>query len=648
MALTINTNIASLNAQKNLSKTQNALNKSIGRLSSGLRINSAKDDAAGMAISNRFTAQIRGLDQAVRNANDGISLLQTSEGAMQETTSILQRMRELAVQASNDTNSTSDRASLQGEMDQLYAEIDRIAGSTKFNGISLVDGSGGAMSFQIGSDSGQSISVTLKSIKTKDLNLNGYSKLGDLNSGRIGDLMSGPAATGLSINGFAIGEAATTTSTVSTAKDGATAINLQTGKTGVTAVAYNTYKGAGKVSGIVSGLQIGTTTDNMATIAASGSMTELVSNINRDAPGVTATLGSDGSITLSNDTGEDIVVGGDPTNSGLTGGLLGANATYKGYISLTDDANEAIAITSTPGGTATNVNLWGFNVSTGSTSVTSQAVSSNPMAAGDLAINGVSVGASTGSSAGDKAAAINLVKLSSGVTASATTQVKYTVNMANIATAGADALSINGSQVDLSGPASTMDRVISQINLLGGGVVASADTGGQLVLTASSGLDISIGGTSASDILGAAATNVTHGTISLVSDTGADVKISGNNEAVAGFTEQGGSSEAVGSGLSIMTMQNANNAIDRIDDAIDKVSENRAELGAVQNRLDSTISNLQNASENFSAANGRLMDADFAKETADMSKQQILMQAGVAMLAQAKQLPQQVLQLLQA
>ena len=645
MALTINTNIASLNAQKNLSKTQNALNKSIGRLSSGLRINGAKDDAAGMAISNRFTTQIRGLDQAVRNANDGISLLQTSEGAMQETTSILQRMRELAVQASNDTNSTSDRASLQGEMDQLYSEIDRIAGSTKFNGISLVDGSGGAVSFQIGSDSGQSISVTLKSIKTKDLNLNGYSKLGDLNSGRVGDL-GGPTATGLSINGFAIGEAATTTSTVSTAKDGAKAINQQTGKTGVTAVAYNTYKGAGKVSGIVSGLQIGTTTGNMATIAASGSMTELVSNINRDAPGVTATLAGDGSITLSNDTGEDIVVGGVTENSGLTGDTAGT--VYKGYISLADDANEAIAITSTPGGTAANVNLWGFNVSTGSTNITSQAVSSNSMAAGDLAINGVSVGASTGSSAGDKAAAINLIKLSSGVTASATTQVKYTVNMANVTGAGATGLSINGSLVNLTGPATTMDRVISQINLLGGGVVASADTGGQLVLTASSGLDITIAGASASGIMGNAATNVTHGTISLVSDTGADVKISGNNEAVAGFVEQGGSSEAVGSGLSVMTMANANNAIDRIDNAINQVSENRAELGAVQNRLDSTISNLQNASENFSAANGRLMDADFAKETADMSKQQILMQAGVAMLAQAKQLPQQVLQLLQA
>ena len=641
MALTINTNIASLNAQKNLSKTQNALNKSIGRLSSGLRINSAKDDAAGMAISNRFTTQIRGLDQAVRNANDGISLLQTSEGAMQETTSILQRMRELAVQASNDTNSPSDRASLQGEMDQLYSEIDRIAGSTKFNGINLVDGSGGAVNFQIGSDSGQSISVTLKSIKTKDLNLNGYSKLGDLNSGRVG-MLGGASATGLSINGTGIASAAT-----STAKAAATAINLATGTTGVTAVAYNTYKGAGKVSGIVTGLLIGTTAANMATIAASGSMTELVSNINRDAPGVTATLAGDGSITLSNDTGENIVVGGDPTSSGLTGG------TYRGYISLTDDANEAIAITSTSGGTAANVNLWGFNVSTGSTNITSQAVSSNSMAAGDLAINGVSVGASTGSSAGDKAAAINLIKLSSGVTASATTQVKYTVNMANVTGAGASGLSINGSSVNLTG-ATAMDGVIFQINRLGGGVVASADTGGQLVLTASSGLDITIAGASASGIMGAAATNVTHGTISLVSDTGADIKIagsassSGTSALAAGFVEQGGSSEAVGSGLSVMTMANANNAIDRIDNAINQVSENRAELGAVQNRLDSTISNLQNASENFSAANGRLMDADFAKETADMSKQQILMQAGVAMLAQAKQLPQQVLQLLQA
>ena len=993
MSLTIQTNIASLNAQKNLSKTQNALNKSIERLSSGLRINSAKDDAAGMAISNRFTSQTRGFGLAARNANDAISLLQTSEGAMQEVISILQRMRELAVQASNDTYSALDRASLQGEMDQLYAEVDRIAGSTQFNGINLTDGLKDPLSFQIGSDSGQTISVKLKSIKPGNLNLNGYSKLGELNSGRIGAL-GGPAAAGLSINGIAIGAAATT----STAKDGAAAINLQTGKTGVTAVANNKYKGAGNASGIVNGLMV-----NGHNVGACGNMTELVNNINLGVAGVTATLNMDGSLSLSNETGEDIIIGGSTTNSGLMAG------TFKGYISLTDDANEAISIAPTPGGTVNNLNLWGFNTSTGSTSVTGGPVGTDKLAVGDLSINGVSVGASATASASDKAAAINMVRAETGVTASAKTEIKYMVNLTgadgtiiigqavssnalgindltingfsigaseasasytgatessayakaaainlktgltdvtatastetigytvnqayiiqgkltsvtgqavssnalgindltingfsigpseasaiftgatessayakatainlktgltdvtatastetigytvntttvntgagvtalringtaitiatgmtiaqvetaidnvatttgvvasivdeklvlrsagldiniggenaddilgatatnitrgtislvsdvgenikiagnnvasagftahdgdpvlsingttvvglvnttdmqgvldainlktvttgvtaedvngklvltsdsglDIAIGGADAAAIlgttatnvtrgtitlvsdveieidgdneayagfteyekfriNGSFVDLS-EATSMDMVVSKINLEVKGVVASADKGGQLVLTSDTGMDIAITGTSKSSILGAAATYVTHGTILLVSDTGADVKIAGNNEASAGFTEQGGSSEAVGSGLSVMTLGNANNAIDRIDDAIDQVSENRSELGAVLNRLDSTIFNLQNSSENFSAANGRLLDADYAKETAEMAKSQILMQAGVGMMAQAKQLPNMVLQLLQ-
>ncbi|MFZ3046577.1 MAG: flagellin [Desulfatirhabdiaceae bacterium] len=624
MALTINTNIASLNAQKNLSRTQNALNKSIGRLSSGLRINSAKDDAAGMAISNRFTTQIRGFDQAVRNANDGISLLQTSEGAMQEATSILQRMRELAVQASNDTNSASDRASLQGEMDQLFAEVDRIAGSTQFNGINLVDGSGGALSFQIGSDSGQSISVELKSIRTRDLNLNGYSKLGELNSGRVSAAM----ATGLAINGTTIAAGGTD------ATSGATAINLKTGTTGVTATAYNIFKGAGGASGITTG----TLTINGDVVAGSGSMEELVENINRDVAGVTATLNKDGSLTLSNDTGADIIIA-NIANTGLTAD------TFKGYISLSDENNEAISITADTGAlplaTATQVNSWGLNISTGSTSVTGGDVSAAALAAGDLEINGVSVGKSTGSSAGDKAVAINGVSAQTGVTASARTEDTYTLNFGSIP-AAASSVTINGAQVDLSA-VTNLDDVVTAINALGSGVVASANEDGELVLTSESGLDI-VTTEDTSTFIGA---HTTKGTILLTSTTGVDIKIGGNAEAKAGFVEQGGSSEAIGAGLSVMTLQNANNAIERIDEAIDRVSENRAELGAVQNRLDSTISNLQNASENFSAANGRLMDADFAKETADMGKQQILMQAGVAMLAQAKQLPQQVLQLLQ-
>ncbi len=165
MALTINTNVASLNAQRNLSNSQGALNKSMQRLSSGLRINSAKDDAAGLAISDRMTSQIRGLNQAARNANDGISLAQTAEGALQETTNILQRMRELAVQSANDTNTDADRASLDAEFAQLVSEIDRIADTTSFNGKVLLSGgfsaAANAAVFQVGANAGQTISVNI-------------------------------------------------------------------------------------------------------------------------------------------------------------------------------------------------------------------------------------------------------------------------------------------------------------------------------------------------------------------------------------------------------------------------------------------------------------------------------------------------------
>jgi flagellin len=164
MTMTINTNMASLNAQRNLSKTQGLLDVSMQRLSSGLRINGAKDDAAGLAISTRFTAQIKGLNQSVRNANDGISLLQTAEGAMQETTNLLQRMREIAVQASNDTYSDDDRTSMQNECAALGDEIDRIASDTKFNNIQLLDGTSDDLTLQVGADSGQTISIALSGI----------------------------------------------------------------------------------------------------------------------------------------------------------------------------------------------------------------------------------------------------------------------------------------------------------------------------------------------------------------------------------------------------------------------------------------------------------------------------------------------------
>ncbi len=175
MAIVVNSNIGSLNAQRNLNSSQNALNTSMRRLSSGLRINSAKDDAAGLAISDRMTSQIRGLNQAVRNANDGISMAQTAEGALQETTNLLQRMREIAVQAANDTNTDEDRLSLDAEFQQLTAEIDRIAGQTQFNNKPLLDGSASAK-FHIGANQGQTISIGIGNMNTATIGATGNVK----------------------------------------------------------------------------------------------------------------------------------------------------------------------------------------------------------------------------------------------------------------------------------------------------------------------------------------------------------------------------------------------------------------------------------------------------------------------------------------
>lgn len=641
MALTINTNLTALNAQRNLNNTQSTLNKSMQRLSTGLRINSAKDDAAGLAISNRMDSQVRGMNQAARNANDAISLAQTAEGAMNEVTSLLQRMREISVQASNATYSDSDRASLQNEMDQFFEEIDRIADSTTFNGINLLNGTSGTREIQVGAQAGETVSMTLGSIKTGALHLNGYSAVGELNSGRVGT-----TAAGLTINGVDIA----TTGGTDTAKAAAEKINDETSLTGVAATAYNIVEGNGNVSGITSGLEI-TVDGNTATVADSGSIEELVDNINRDVGGVTATLNSEGGVTLTNDTGANIEIGGTATNSGLDDTFdNGAGAgIYTGYLALTDDNNEAIEITVTDGSSSSDLNGWGFNASTGSDSVTGGTVTSGALAAKDLLINGVDVGAVTGTSAGDKAAAINAISDQTGVTATAETSQTFDLDWVTGLPADGD-LTINGTAVDLTtADPDNLADLVEDINTAVQGVVASANEDGQLVLTSSSGLDIVINEAN-TDFLGTASggADVTYtGTITLESSNGGDVIITGENTDYAGFAEQGGADAAIGSGLSVGTVASANVAIERIDDALNNIATQRGNLGAIQNRLDSTISNLGSVAENLTAANSRILDADFASETAAMTKAQIMTQAGTAMLAQANQLPQTVLSLLQ-
>jgi flagellin len=656
MASMINTNISSLNAQRNLTTSQSSLATSLQRLSTGLRINSAKDDSAGMAIASRMTAQIGGMQQASRNANDGISMSQTAEGAMGSVNDILLRMRDLSVQAANGSNSTADRGTIQNEVDQLYSEIDRISGTTEFNGNKLLDGSATNNSFQIGANANQTISFAIKEVSTKAMSLNSTSGLGDLNSGRTTVIPPTVGSTELVINGTGVTMAATDI----TAKLKATAINAVSGTSGVSATAYNSVQGNVGASGITAGGGVSTgLVINGANIDASASLDQLVTNINKQAGGVTASIGSNGQLSLTNDDGSNIAVTGITAGTGLTTG------TYSGYLSLDNASNTDIKLT----GTA--LSNSGFNSTTGASSVNSKAeiTVSSATASGavtaltekalsatdNVKINGFAVGAS-GASAGEKAAAINAISANSGVTATASTTVFATVNPA---TAGA--FTINGTSVTAVAADDTQS-LVTKINAAGiSGVTASTDTStGKLKLVSSSGNDIVIGNTTAfftgvstdastaGSAIAATEFMAVRGSVTLSGKDGAAVRIEGTATSLAklGVVEQGGNSEAIGGKLSVTTQANAQSAITRIDKAISFIAEQRSTMGAVQNRLSTTISNLASATENISAARSRIQDADFASETASLTRGQILQQAGTAMLAQANSLPNGVLALL--
>ncbi len=305
MAQVINTNIASLNAQRQLNRSQMGMSTAMERLSSGLRINSAKDDAAGLAISDRMTAQIKGLNQGVRNANDGISLAQTAEGAMQESTNILQRMRELAVQSSNDTNSASDRSSLQKEVNQLKAELERIATTTSFNGKNLLDGSFSSQAFHVGAYAGQTINVSvgtarIGSIGTQEVVSADAIQTAQASSG------NGVAAGSLTIDG-SFGSAQITVNAEDSAEKIASAVNAASDSTGVTAQAVNYVQ--------------------LESFAASGGnfSVDLVGS-NSTAVSVTAQIDSDGDVSalsdainaVSGETGITAKVSDDKTKIMLT------------------------------------------------------------------------------------------------------------------------------------------------------------------------------------------------------------------------------------------------------------------------------------------------------------------------------------------
>ncbi|WP_144731905.1 flagellin [Extensimonas perlucida] len=704
MASIINTNLQSLNAQRNLATSQNSLATSMQRLSSGLRINGAKDDAAGMAISDRMTAQVRGLAVAARNANDGISLSQTAEGALGSVTDSLQRLRELAVQSANGTNQGVDRASLNAEAKQLLSEINRVATTTTFNGKKLLDGSFKNVSFQVGANVGDTITVSVGKMDTKSLGSAATAAITSAQNASSTALKEGD----LFINGVAIGASVASADTASsTGKDysaiaKAAAINAKSAQTGVTAQVNATEVGgsamtAAATSGAVTingvSINVSTTTD------AAASRASVVAAINAKAQetGVTAIdTGLDsGGVKLVAADGRNVTVAFSTVTAASTG--LAAAATYTGSYTLVSDKD--ITIASSTAGDIKNSGLRAgtFSAQTAYASgvpLTSALGVSTTTAikAGDFSINGTLVGDSLASSdtasfnaksssAIAKAAAINTISSKTGVTATANATEVAGAAMTAAATTGT--LTINGvttGTIATAGTSAADDRqaVVDAINKISAqtGVVAvnTNDNTKGVQLVAADGRNITVTQNSAGTLT-AASTGLNSALV--VAQAGATATAAENNagtflgsvtlSSVSAFTiERGTTTGAVlkdslglnvgtyGAGRSgqaldtidLGTADGATAALTAIDNALSTVNSARADQGAIQNRFGAVTANIASTSENLTAARSRIQDADFAAETANLSRAQVLQQAGTAMVAQANQLPQGVLSLL--
>jgi len=428
----INSNINALKAQSSLLVNQRSLDTAMTRLSTGLRINSAKDDAAGLAISQKMTSTIRGLAVAIRNANDGISLAQTAESALGEVTNMLQRMRELSVQSANGTMSGTNRTALQAEFTQLVNEIDNVAKTTNFNGINLLDGSAVGLTMQVGAREGDTVAMTIGAMSSKSLGLQGFRIEGQLTTGRVGSFASAVAADDVLLNGVAASASAISGST-DTASILASAINSNVGNHRIKAEAFNAVSGAAPTSNVFAAGEISI---NGRTVGAAASVEELVQNINRDVNGITAVLNSDGTIALSNDTGKQIVI--DASSATVNNAKAGFTAgTYQGYVTLKNMDGGEVAVTAknpangflTGVGTLADVQTFGLNETQDGSSFSGKKVSTDALSVlDDVRINGVKVGTTSSASAASKAEAINAIFDQTGVGASALTEVKASLD----------------------------------------------------------------------------------------------------------------------------------------------------------------------------------------------------------------------------
>jgi len=685
MAMVINSNIMSLNAQRNISVAQGEQDQAMERLTTGMRINSAADDAAGLAISNRMTSQVTGLDQAVRNANDGISLVQTAEGALDESTNILQRMRELSVQSANGTYDEGNRATLQAEVDQLVEELDRIAETTSFNGQSILDGSVGKVSLQVGANSNQTIDFEIEAMGSDSLGLG--STGGDVMGASMDATVAGTAASvtlaagDVKINGQSIGEFDASTDDIADLVD-----SINKNVNGVTASTYVETAATSVGDGILEGTESVTITmqgldgnETSFSVSDTENMEELVEKIN-DASGglVAATINDDGEMVLSSESAQQI----DVTDAA---GAMGTGITTTAYAQLVLSSDDGSEITIERGdtGTLSDLEALGFNESSAQGTIEGFGMASGTTGAGaawgvgDVTINGVTVDEENTDSLTGKIDAINAVSDDTGVTANAFAQATFDLEGINITSAVSitTGITLNGFDVDVASATdleSLAEALNAEISKTG---VSATVNGTNLILESDQGaiqMELAAGtagfvGASVDEFMagaGSATSAISAGTatttvtieagIKLTSDSGNPISVDlGDNATAAeiGLKETNTSaSGAFGSSLSsidISTAAGAQKAIDTIDNAIETVSDVRSELGAVNNRLDFTINNLSNVSENTSAALSRIQDADFAEESANLSRAQVLQQAGSAMLAQANAAPQSVLSLLQ-
>lgn len=710
MSTSINTNISALAAQSSLRKTGLAQDTAMERLSTGIRINNAKDDAAGLAITNRMTANIRGMAAAIRNANDGISLTQTAEGSMSVIGDNLQRIRELAVQSSNTGNSASDRAALNSEASQLISEIDRVATNSAFNGIKLLDGSFQNQSLQIGAgnEANDRISISIGSAKASALGLGGGAGVGAKLTGvAVGN--TALASGSLAINGYMVTAAASDgvsaaygdTSGIAVA-NAINAISSQSGVSAqVSATKTNTvYKGFQAATAASSDFAAGAVTINGVDIgavaaggtnAAAGTNVATAINAKSDLTGVTAASDSAGKLTLTAADGRDIVIGGSATaaellnDTGLKAGTYAAGSKAGGALKQSADVIIPVAAVSdghfvingvdiagvAVGGTVTaqvDLALASINAATDKTGVaayrTDNKITYYSLTGGDITFK---VGAGATAANVEKAFGLSSTEVTTaGVTVSA--------GVTNLGALADDAVRINGVNIGAIGSAGTaaergsqMSAAINAKSSQTGVTAAFNSTTGAVSLTAADGRNIitSVNGqaaritsamtglshTEGSGTVGSRVETVLRSTVSLTSNSPSGITIgavTANATSATGLTA--GNKAAVSSAgsntVDISTSTGAQSALSVLDKAINTVTDSRASMGAYQNRLTAAIANLETTSMNLQASRSRILDTDYAKETTNLAKTQIITQAATAMLAQANQSSQSVLALL--